>query len=128
MVFAGLDTLGKQALFSSDGTVAGSHELSLPGGLIIEPNSLPVIGALPELLSSPPCRPCRLATPRRSGPWLRACKARSPADMTKKTAGTASSRAAILPGPAHYGTALGVLNPHAAMIVPDPVRLLHHIA
>lgn len=50
VVFSGTDTSGNQADFGSDGTVAGTGEISLPAGLGIA--NINAIGALP--VSAPP--------------------------------------------------------------------------
>ena len=52
LVFEGTDTSGKQALFQSDGTAAGSKELTLPAGAVVNPSS--VIEALPALSGAAP--------------------------------------------------------------------------
>ncbi len=49
VVFEGTDTSGKQALFASDGTSAGSHELTLPAGIPI--SAATVIAALPDAVA-----------------------------------------------------------------------------
>jgi hypothetical protein len=56
VVFTGTDTSGKEAFFVTDGTAAGSHELSLPAGVTLDPagTDLPLVEAFPNTSPTPP--------------------------------------------------------------------------
>lgn len=53
IVFVGTDTSGRTAFFITDGTDAGSNELSLPAGVTLDPNTLPAIAPLPDTPTPP---------------------------------------------------------------------------
>ena len=57
IVFTGIDMSGKQAFFTTDGTAAGSHELALPAGIVLDPTILPRIEALPDPAPIIPVKP-----------------------------------------------------------------------
>ena len=54
VIFAAADPSGTEALFSTDGTQAGTRELALPAGVTLRPDSPPFIASLPTLAPPPP--------------------------------------------------------------------------